>query len=29
MCWVALRIRTGIVSTVPAMMCCEAVIRPI
>jgi hypothetical protein len=29
MCWVALRIFTGMVSTVPAMVCCDAVIRPI
>jgi hypothetical protein len=29
MCWFALRICTGIVSTVPAMVCCEAVIGPI
>jgi hypothetical protein len=29
MCCSALRIRTGIVITVPAMVCCDAVIRSI
>jgi hypothetical protein len=29
MCWFALRICTGIVSTVPAMVCCEVVTRTI